>query len=164
MNPGQQDIPTTAEALVAAISAQRDRRCWKKSSTTEAQFRAAVERFGDDNHAISAELDITISAINRRRVRLGLPRKMVWNAESKRRLLEMATRTPRPSTAELAEAFDATEGAIQTALSRRGVAVVVIPGDVALRNAVEQQPRLRFAEPRPTVYWRLEKLVGPLTS
>src|ERR1700678_3091889 len=43
------------------------------------------------------------------------------------------------------------EIAIQTAISRRGVAVIVIPGDVALRDAVEQQPRLRFAEPKPTV-------------
>src|ERR1700678_3661225 len=43
------------------------------------------------------------------------------------------------------------EIAIQTAISRRGVAVIVIPGDVALRNAVEQLPRLRFAEPKPTV-------------
>ncbi len=43
------------------------------------------------------------------------------------------------------------EIAIQTAISRRGVAVVVIPGDVALRNAIEQQPRLLFAEPKPTV-------------
>ncbi len=43
------------------------------------------------------------------------------------------------------------EIAIQTAISRRGVAVVVIPGDVALRDAVEQHPRLVFAEPRPTV-------------
>src|SRR5271154_6175285 len=43
------------------------------------------------------------------------------------------------------------EIAIQTAISRRGVALVVIPGDVALRDAVEQQPRLLFAEPRPTV-------------
>ncbi len=41
--------------------------------------------------------------------------------------------------------------AIQTALSRRGVAVVALPGDVALRNAVEQQPRLHFPEPRPLV-------------
>src|SRR6202044_344193 len=39
----------------------------------------------------------------------------------------------------------------QTAISRRGVAVVVIPGDVALRDAVEQQPRLLFAAPKPTV-------------
>ena len=43
------------------------------------------------------------------------------------------------------------EIAIQTALAKRGVAVVVIPGDVALRDAVEQQPRLLFAEPKPTV-------------
>src|SRR3984957_10220101 len=43
------------------------------------------------------------------------------------------------------------EIAIQTAISLRGVAVVVIPGDVALRDAVEQQPRLLFAQPQPTV-------------
>src|SRR5258707_14756916 len=43
------------------------------------------------------------------------------------------------------------EIAIQTALSRRGVAVVAQPGDVALRSAVEQQPRLHFPEPRPLV-------------
>jgi pyruvate dehydrogenase (quinone) len=43
------------------------------------------------------------------------------------------------------------EIAIQTAIARRGVAVVVIPGDVALRDAVEQLPRLLFAEPKPTV-------------
>src|ERR1700679_2208935 len=33
------------------------------------------------------------------------------------------------------------EIAIQTAIARRGVSVVVIPGDVALRDAVEQIPR-----------------------
>jgi pyruvate dehydrogenase (quinone) len=43
------------------------------------------------------------------------------------------------------------EIAIQTAVSRRGVAVVVIPGDVALRDAVEQKRRLLFPEPKPTV-------------
>src|ERR1700721_2619909 len=43
------------------------------------------------------------------------------------------------------------EIAIQTAISRRGVAVIVIPGDVALRDAVEQEPRLLFAEPKPSV-------------
>jgi pyruvate dehydrogenase (quinone) len=43
------------------------------------------------------------------------------------------------------------EIAMQTALSRRGVAVVALPGDVALRDAVEQGPRLRFAQPKPTV-------------
>jgi len=43
------------------------------------------------------------------------------------------------------------EIAMQTALSRRGVAVIAIPGDVALRDAVEEQPRLHFPPPRPTV-------------
>jgi pyruvate dehydrogenase (quinone) len=43
------------------------------------------------------------------------------------------------------------EIAIQTALSRRGVAVIALPGDVALRAAVEQEPRLHFPPPRPRV-------------
>jgi pyruvate dehydrogenase (quinone) len=43
------------------------------------------------------------------------------------------------------------ELAIQAALSKRGVAVIALPGDVALRDAVEQTPRLRFPEPRPSV-------------
>jgi pyruvate dehydrogenase (quinone) len=43
------------------------------------------------------------------------------------------------------------EIATQTALSLRGVAVIAIPGDVALREAVFQQPRLHFPPPRPTV-------------
>jgi len=43
------------------------------------------------------------------------------------------------------------EIAIQTALSRRGVAVVVLPGDVAMRDAVEQGPRLHFPQPKPSV-------------
>ena len=43
------------------------------------------------------------------------------------------------------------EIAMQTALSRRGVAVVAIPGDVALRDAVEEEPRLHFPPPKPTV-------------
>jgi pyruvate dehydrogenase (quinone) len=43
------------------------------------------------------------------------------------------------------------EIAMQTAISRRGVAVVALPGDIALRDAVEQAPRLRFEEARPSV-------------
>jgi pyruvate dehydrogenase (quinone) len=43
------------------------------------------------------------------------------------------------------------EIAMQTALSRRGVSVIAIPGDVALRDAVEQEPRLHFSPPKPTV-------------
>src|SRR6201998_476725 len=36
------------------------------------------------------------------------------------------------------------EIAMQTAISRRGVAVVAIPGDIALRDAVEQVSRVHF--------------------
>ena len=43
------------------------------------------------------------------------------------------------------------EIAMQTALARRGVAVVVLPGDIALRHAVEQGPRLHFTQPNPVV-------------
>lgn len=43
------------------------------------------------------------------------------------------------------------EIAIQTAVSRGGVAVVTIPGDIALRDATEEEPRLHFPPPRPTV-------------
>src|SRR6266511_3869951 len=34
--------------------------------------------------------------------------------------------------------------AMQTAISRRGVAVIALPGDVALQTAVEDKPRLHF--------------------
>src|ERR1700675_2415890 len=43
------------------------------------------------------------------------------------------------------------EIAMQTAISRRGVSVIALPGDVALRDAVEQVPRLHFSESKPTV-------------
>src|ERR1700756_1844073 len=43
------------------------------------------------------------------------------------------------------------EIAMQTAISRRGVAVIAMPGDVALRDAVEQTGRLQFSEPSPSV-------------
>jgi len=42
------------------------------------------------------------------------------------------------------------ETAIQTAISKRGVAVIVLPGDVALKDAV-QGPRVHFHEPKSTV-------------
>src|SRR5919198_1287433 len=38
------------------------------------------------------------------------------------------------------------EIAMQTAISRRGVSVMALPGDVALRDAVEQQPRRHFPQ------------------
>src|ERR1700733_12457289 len=43
------------------------------------------------------------------------------------------------------------EIAMQTAISRRGVAVVVIPGDVSLRPAVHEGRRVHFSEANPTV-------------
>jgi pyruvate dehydrogenase (quinone) len=43
------------------------------------------------------------------------------------------------------------EIAMQTAISRRGVAVIALPGDIALRDAVEQSPRLRFEEAQSSV-------------
>jgi pyruvate dehydrogenase (quinone) len=43
------------------------------------------------------------------------------------------------------------EIAMQTALSRRGVSVIALPGDIALRDAVEHRARLHFPEPRPSV-------------
>src|SRR6267142_721649 len=52
------------------------------------------------------------------------------------------------------------EIAIQTALSRRGVAVVALPGDVALRAAIEQGPRLRFPRPQPAVCPSDDEIAG----
>src|ERR1700735_3780183 len=43
------------------------------------------------------------------------------------------------------------EIAMRTAISKRGVAVIAIPGDVALKHAVIDGPRLRFQEPTPNV-------------
>ncbi len=43
------------------------------------------------------------------------------------------------------------EIAIQTAVSLRGVSVVVISGDTALQEAVAKEPRLRFPVPAPTI-------------
>ena len=43
------------------------------------------------------------------------------------------------------------EIAMQTAISRRGVAVIALPGDVALQTAVEDKPRLHFPTPQPSV-------------
>ena len=43
------------------------------------------------------------------------------------------------------------EIAIQTAISKRGVSVVALPGDVALRDAVERAPRVHFSESQPNV-------------
>jgi len=52
------------------------------------------------------------------------------------------------------------EIAMQTAISRRGVAVIVLPGDVALRDAVVQGPRLHFHEAKPTVCPSVEEIAA----
>lgn len=43
------------------------------------------------------------------------------------------------------------EIAMQTAIARRGVAVVAIPGDIAMQSAVFDSPRLHFPAPNPVV-------------
>src|SRR5438445_12143024 len=43
------------------------------------------------------------------------------------------------------------EIAIQTAISKRGVSVIVLPGDVSLKDAVVEGPRVRFHEPKSNV-------------
>jgi len=43
------------------------------------------------------------------------------------------------------------EIAMQTAFTRRGVAVVSLPGDVAMREAVHESPRVHFPDAKPTV-------------
>src|SRR5256712_5898713 len=43
------------------------------------------------------------------------------------------------------------EIAIQTALSRRGGSGIALPGDIALREALADHPRLHFPPPKPSV-------------
>jgi pyruvate dehydrogenase (quinone) len=43
------------------------------------------------------------------------------------------------------------EIAIQTAISKRGVSVIVLPGDVALKDAVVDRPQVHFHEPKSGV-------------
>ena len=50
------------------------------------------------------------------------------------------------------------EIAIQTAIARGGVSVVAIPGDVGLREAVADGPRLHFPPPKPTVCPSVEEI------
>jgi pyruvate dehydrogenase (quinone) len=52
------------------------------------------------------------------------------------------------------------EIAMQTAISRRGVAVIVLPGDVALRDAVVQGPRLHFHDAKPIVCPSAEEIAA----
>jgi pyruvate dehydrogenase (quinone) len=50
------------------------------------------------------------------------------------------------------------EVAIQTALTKKGIAVVVIPGDVALSDAVNQARRVAFTSVEPEIVPRQEEL------
>src|SRR5262247_2089678 len=43
------------------------------------------------------------------------------------------------------------EIAMQTAISKRGVAVIALPGDVALRDALHEGPRVHFSDQQPRV-------------
>src|SRR6202011_3646704 len=43
------------------------------------------------------------------------------------------------------------EIAIQTAIARRGVSVVALPGDIAFCQAVTECPRIKFPPPQPSV-------------
>ena len=59
------------------------------------------------------------------------------------------------------------EIAIQTALAKRGVSVVVLPGDVALRKATHSKPRLHFSEVSTAIRpsdEEIAKVVGILTE
>jgi pyruvate dehydrogenase (quinone) len=59
------------------------------------------------------------------------------------------------------------EIAMQTAISRRGVAVVVLPGDIAMQLAVVNEPRLRFPVPAPVIRpsdGEIEKLAALLNE
>lgn len=52
------------------------------------------------------------------------------------------------------------EIAIQTAISKRGVSVVALPGDIALRDAVESSPRVHFHLASPKVCPSEEELTA----
>ena len=43
------------------------------------------------------------------------------------------------------------EIAMQTAISKRGVSVVALPGDIAMKEALTHSPRVHYHEPSPTV-------------
>jgi pyruvate dehydrogenase (quinone) len=59
------------------------------------------------------------------------------------------------------------EIAIQTAISRRGVAVVVLPGNVGFRDAINPASGLQFQEPKPVIRPsddELDRLAGILNE
>ena len=59
------------------------------------------------------------------------------------------------------------EIAMQTAISRSGVSVVILPGDIALQETTVSEPRLRFPVPTPSVHpsdGEIDKLAEMLKS
>jgi pyruvate dehydrogenase (quinone) len=50
------------------------------------------------------------------------------------------------------------EIAMQTAISKRGVSVIALPGDVAMKEAPVHSPRVHYHEPSPTIYPSEEEL------
>jgi pyruvate dehydrogenase (quinone) len=50
------------------------------------------------------------------------------------------------------------EIAMQTAISKRGVSVIALPGDVAMKGAPVHSPRVHYHEPSPTIYPSEEEL------
>lgn len=50
------------------------------------------------------------------------------------------------------------EIAMQTAISKRGVSVIALPGDIAMKEAVVHGPRVHYHEPSPRVYPSEEEL------
>jgi pyruvate dehydrogenase (quinone) len=52
------------------------------------------------------------------------------------------------------------EIAMQTAISKRGVSVIALPGDIAMKEAVIDHPRVHYHEPSPTVCPSEEELNG----
>ena len=52
---------------------------------------------------------------------------------------------------ELTQMPRVLEIAMQTAISKRGVSVIALPGDIAMKEALVHSPRVRYHEPSPTV-------------
>ena len=52
---------------------------------------------------------------------------------------------------ELSQMPRVLEIAMQTAISKRGVSVIALPGDIAMKEALVHSPRVHYHEPSPTV-------------
>ncbi|GLH79757.1 hypothetical protein SSBR45G_46660 [Bradyrhizobium sp. SSBR45G] len=113
------DFTFAPPAGVRSVSATR-RKTSTKRRFTDAELRAAVSRFGDDDELIASHLRTSVTDVHRRRKKLGIA-KVTWTLEARRRLFLMATRTPRPTNAEIAREFGCSVGAIETALSRHNI-------------------------------------------